>query len=145
MVNAIAEAETRLNTIESTEPHSDTSVSDAAMARLEVSISLPQGVGAAALEDQTVFVIARPAGSTARMPTAVSRIPATTWPLTVYLSDENSMAGQKLSALAEVDLEVQVSPSGQPGLRNATFVGELRGVSVGTRRVLGITIRAIAQ
>ena len=55
------------------------------------------------------------------------------------------MAGQKLSALAKVDLEIQVSPSGQPGLSNASFTGALRGVPVGGNSVAEVTIRAISQ
>jgi len=75
----------------------------------------------------------------------VTRVPTSTWPIVVSLSDENSMAGQKLSALAEVDVEVQVSPTGQPGLKNASFAGELRGVPVGVNSVAEITIRAISK
>ena len=145
MISAIAEAESRLSSAGTTEVASETSAAEATKAAVTVTVLLPIGVDESALAGQTVFVIARPAGSTARMPTAVTRIPANSWPLTVSLSDANSMAGQKLSALAKVDLEVQVSPSGQPGLNNASFTGALRGVPVDSNSVAEVTIRAISQ
>ncbi|EHQ57457.1 cytochrome c biogenesis factor [gamma proteobacterium HIMB55] len=145
MISAIAEAESRLSSAGATEVVSETTAAEATKAAVTVTVSLPVGVDESALAGQTVFVIARPAGSAARMPTAVTRIPANSWPLTVSLSDANSMAGQKLSALAKVDLEVQVSPSGQPGLNNASFTGALRGVLVDSNSVAKVTIRAISQ
>ena len=150
MISAIAEAESRLSSTDMSEVTSKPSAAEAGAAEfikpgVMVTVSLPEGVEASALAGQTIFVIARPAGSTARMPTAVTRLPASSWPLTVSLSDANSMAGQKLSALAKVDLEVQVSPSGQPGLNNASFTGALRGVPVDSNSVAEVTIRAISQ
>lgn len=145
MISAIAEAESRLSSTGGTDVASETIASEATKPEVRVAVLLPVGVDEGALAGQTVFVIARPAGSTARMPTAVMRIPTGTWPLKVKLSDENSMAGQKLSALAAVDLEVQVSQNGQPGLNNASFLGELSNVSVGADSVAEITIRAISQ
>jgi len=64
------------------------------------------------------------------MPTAVSRNTIGEWPLTVRLSDANSMAGQSLSALSAVDLEVQVSRNGQPGLANAVLSGSASNVTL---------------
>lgn len=145
MISAIAEAESRLSSTDGTDVASETSASEATKPEVMVAVLLPVGVDEGALAGHTVFVIARPAGSTARMPTAVMRIPTGTWPLKVMLSDENSMAGQKLSALAAVDLEVQVSQNGQPGINNASFLGELSNVSVGADSVAEITIRAVAQ
>ena len=145
MISAISEAESRLSAMDPDAATSDTSVPLAIQAEVMVTVSLPEGVEGGSLTGQTVFVIARPAGSAARMPTAVTRIPASGWPLTVSLSDENSMAGQQLSALSEVDLEVQVSPSGQPGVNNASYIGELRGVPVDSNNVAEVTIRPIAK
>lgn len=145
MISAISEAESRLSAMDPDAATSDTSVPLAIQAEVMVTVSLPEGVEGGSLTGQTVFVIARPAGSAARMPTAVTRIPASSWPLTVSLSDENSMAGQKLSALSVVDLEVQVSPSGQPGVNNASYIGELRGVPVDSNNVAEVTIRPIAK
>ena len=64
------------------------------------------------------------------MPHAVVRHQLSGWPFAVMLSDENSMAGQVLSDLEEVDIEVQVSKNGQPGLSNAVLRGEIRGVAL---------------
>jgi hypothetical protein len=41
------------------------------------------------------------------------------------------MAGQSLSALRSVDIEVQVSQNGQPGLANAVLSGSASNVSLG--------------
>ena len=41
------------------------------------------------------------------------------------------MAGQSLSALRAVDLEVQVSRNGQPGLANAVLRGSASNVTLG--------------
>jgi cytochrome c-type biogenesis protein CcmH len=53
------------------------------------------------------------------------------WPFPVTLTDANSMAGQSLSALNSVDIEVQVSQNGQPGLANAVLSGSASNVSLG--------------
>ena len=70
----------------------------------------------------TIFILARPAKSEQRMPTAVVRRSGADLPLTIRLDDRNAMAGQKISALEEVDIEVQVSPTGQPGRSNASWL-----------------------
>ena len=64
------------------------------------------------------------------MPTAVSR--NTYWGMAIdgKTSDANSMAGQSLSALSAVDLEVQVSRNGQPGLANAVLRGSASNVTL---------------
>lgn len=62
------------------------------------------------------------------MPTAVVRRDAAQLPLSVRLDDASSMAGQTLSSLALVDIEVQVSPSGQPGRANATWVATAEAI-----------------
>lgn len=145
MLNAIVEAQARLN--EETPNQAPVSVTEtpALTASVTLLVRLPEALEAAAVTGKTVFIIARPAGSTARMPTAVARVIAADWPLRATLTDENSMAGQKLSALALVDLEVQVSDNGQPGLDNARFTGELRGVSVRGKDISEIVLRANAQ
>jgi cytochrome c-type biogenesis protein CcmH len=72
----------------------------------------------------TVYVLARNAVGGGRMPVAVQRLSASALPLSLRLDDSNSMAGQKISGTASVIVAVQVSPSGQPGEANATFLGE---------------------
>ena len=91
---------------------------------VEVAVGLPEGV----VVSGTVFVLARPSGAEQRMPTAVVRRDAAQLPLSVRLDDASSMAGQTLSSLALVDIEVQVSPSGQPGRSNATWVATAEAI-----------------
>ena len=91
-------------------------------AGVTVRVSLPAGaeIGAA----DTVFVLARNAESQSRMPIAVRRLQGSQLPLTLRLDDSNSMAGQKLSQTDSVLVLVQVSPGGQPGEANATWLGQ---------------------
>ncbi len=92
-------------------------------AGVTVRVSLPEG--AQANPADTVFVLARNAESGSRMPIAVQRLTAAQLPLTLRLDDSNSMAGQKLSAVASVIVAVQVSPEGRPGEANASWLGEI--------------------
>ena len=71
----------------------------------------------------SVFVLARNAGSNSRMPIAVQRLAGAQLPVTLRLDDSSSMAGQKLSDFASVLVLVQVSPDGRPGEANATWLG----------------------
>ena len=89
---------------------------------VKVSIKLPDGDGIEIPSEAIVFILARPAGSAQRMPTAVVRRLASDLPLTVRLDDRSTMAGQKISVLDAVDIEVQVSPNGQPGRANARWI-----------------------
>ncbi|MBN7798972.1 c-type cytochrome biogenesis protein CcmI [Parahaliea mediterranea] len=90
-------------------------------AGLTVRVALPEGANLS--PDDTVYVLARNAAGDSRMPIAVQRLRAAQLPLTLRLDDSNSMAGQKLSASGEVVVVVQVSPSGQPGEANASWLG----------------------
>ena len=98
-------------------------------AGVTVSVTLPEsadyGMG------DTVFVLARNPDAGSRMPIAVQRLSAAQLPITLRLSDDNSMAGQKISEAESVLVVVQVSPSGQPGEANATWLGEAGPVSPG--------------
>ncbi|TDG13901.1 c-type cytochrome biogenesis protein CcmI [Seongchinamella unica] len=91
-------------------------------AGVTVSVSLPEG-GTVAPGD-TVFVLARNADSGSRMPIAVQRLRGADLPVTLRLDDSQSMAGQKLSETPAVVVIVQVSPSGQPGAANSSWLGE---------------------
>ncbi len=93
---------------------------------ITVTVSLPEG--AQVDPSAAVFVLARPSGAQSRMPTAVVRRAATEWPLTVRLTDAEAMAGQKLSTLESVEVEVQISPTGQPGLANASWTATANNV-----------------
>lgn len=91
-------------------------------AGVTVEVSIPDGavIGAG----DTVFVLARNADSDSRMPIAVQRLQGRQLPISLRLDDSNSMAGQKLSETASVLVLVQVSPGGQPGEANATWLGQ---------------------
>ena len=131
MKSAIAESESRMAQAGTQRvAPTDTPPADAG-AGVEILVSLDEGVDASAFTGLTAFVIARPAGSQMRMPTAVSRYTVGEWPFSVTLTDANSMAGQSLSALNSVDIEVQVSQNGQPGLANAVLSGSASNVSLG--------------
>jgi cytochrome c-type biogenesis protein CcmH len=131
MTSAIAESESRMAQAGTQRvAPTDTPPADAG-AGVEILVSLDEGVDASAFTGLTAFVIARPAGSQMRMPTAVSRYTVGEWPFSVTLTDANSMAGQSLSALNSVDIEVQVSQNGQPGLANAVLSGSASNVSLG--------------
>ena len=131
MKSAIAESESRMAQAGTQRvAPTDTPPADAG-AGVEILVSLDEGVDASAFSGLTAFVIARPAGSQVRMPTAVSRYTVGECPFSVTLTDANSMAGQSLSALNSVDIEVQVSKNGQPGLANAVLSGSASNVSLG--------------
>lgn len=91
-------------------------------AGVTVRVRLPEG--AVVSGGETVFVLARDAGSNSRMPIAVQRLQVGQLPLTLRLDDSNSMAGQTLSSVAEVEVVAQVSPDGRPGEANATWVAQ---------------------
>lgn len=99
------------------QPETDTPVS----AGVTVHVSLPDGVSVDA--NDTVFVLARAANSNSRMPIAVQRLSGADLPLTLRLDDSSSMAGQKLSEAESIVVVVQISPDGQPGEANATWLG----------------------
>ena len=94
---------------------------------LTVTVELPEGASPA--PSDTVFVLARNPDSGSRMPIAVQRLSASQLPLTLTLDDSNSMAGQKLSTAEVVQVFVQVSPGGQPGEANASWLGESERVT----------------
>ena len=111
---------------------------------LGVNVSIT-GVAALDIEPTaTVFVLARAAGSAGRMPVAVQRFTIADLPATIRLDDGNSMAGQKVSVLPAVDIEVQVSPSGQPGLRNATWVANASGVVPSATQAITLSLAPAA-
>jgi cytochrome c-type biogenesis protein CcmH len=87
-----------------------------------VHVALPDG--AAVNPGDTVFILARNAASNSRMPIAVQRLQGSQLPVTLRLDDRNSMAGQKLSETDSVVVIVQVSPGGQPGEANASWLGQ---------------------
>ena len=107
-----------------------------------VRVSAPEGTTVA--PSATVFVIARPAGSAQRMPTAVVKRTAAMLPLTVRLNDSTAMAGQQISTLEAVDIEVQVNPSGQPGRGQAAWLGEASDIKPASDAAVAITLYAVS-
>ena len=103
---------------------------------VEVQVALPEGGEA----EGAVFVLARPSGSAQRMPTAVVRREASQLPFRVRLDDAASMAGQTLSSLPRVDIEVQVSPTGQPGRANASWVATVSSVEPSDSAVIEVVL-----
>jgi cytochrome c-type biogenesis protein CcmH len=94
---------------------------------LRVSLELAEG--AAVPADAVVFVFARSPSAATRMPIAVRRLTAGDLPLTLSLSDADSMAGQSLSDATQVIITAQVSRNGQPGEANAVYLGRSQLVS----------------
>ena len=86
-----------------------------------VTLRLELAQGARAAPGDTVFVFARNPALETRMPVAVKRLTAGQLPVTLRLDDASSMAGQKISDLASVDVIARVSPNGQPGEQHATL------------------------
>ena len=93
----------------------------AAEVGLRVTLALPET--AAVPPDAAVFVFARRPDAASRMPIAVRRLRAGDLPLTLRLSDSDSMAGQLLSASGAVAVTAQLSGNGQPGEANALYLG----------------------
>ena len=145
MRSAIVEAERRSSASAQASGVPQTSESTARSVKLGVTVELEEGLNPEAYQGLTLFVIARPAGSQVRMPTAVSKQAVVNWPVSVSLSDANSMAGQALSSLERVDLEVQLSKTGQPGLSNALLTGAIRDISLLDSSSVVMTLRDNAQ
>ena len=53
-----------------------------------------------------LFVIVREAGLETGPPAAVKRVPATGFPITVTLTDKDSMAGESLPGLVRIDARI---------------------------------------
>lgn len=145
MRSAIVEAERRLSESGQASGVPQSSESATSSVKLGVTVELEEGLVPEAYQGLTLFVIARPAGSQVRMPTAVSKQEVVTWPVSLSLSDANSMAGQALSSLERVDLEVQLSKTGQPGLSNALLTGAVRDISLIDSSSVVMTLRDNAQ
>ncbi|MBT5488838.1 MAG: cytochrome C biogenesis protein [Halieaceae bacterium] len=97
---------------------------------VDVVVRVPEGA-LVPPNGSVVFVLARAAGTEQGMPIAVSRTQPERWPLSVRLDDGQSMAGQLISEITAVSIEVQVSIDGQPGRDNALYWGRVDAVTVG--------------
>ncbi len=104
----------------------------AASAGAGVTVRLELAQGATPAPGDTVFVFARNPAIDTRMPVAVKRLTASQLPVTLRLDDASSMAGQKISELAAVDVVARVSPSGQPGEQHATLQASMSDLPPGS-------------
>lgn len=81
-----------------------------------VVVDLPRGVTVP--QGAILFVMAREAGFDSGAPVAVKRVPAVNFPITVTLSEKDSMAGESLPGLMRID--ARVDPDGDPMSKNPT-------------------------
>jgi hypothetical protein len=80
-------------------------------------------------------VMAREAGFDTGAPVAVKRVPAMNFPITVTLSEKDSMAGESLPGLMRID--ARIDPDGDPMTKNPTDpVGSEDNVRPGAGQVL---------
>lgn len=98
-----------------------------------VVVNLPQGVTVP--PGAILFVMAREAGFDTGAPVAVKRVPAMNFPITVTLSEKDSMAGESLPGLMRID--ARIDPDGDPMTKNPTDpVGSEDNVRPGAGQVL---------
>ena len=100
-----------------------------------VTVSLALAAPADVAANAAVFVFARRADAASGMPIAVRRLRAGELPITLRLSDADSMAGQQLSGAGEVVVSAQLSRNGQPGDANASHAGRSVPVVAGDKSV----------
>ena len=111
-----------------------------------VTVRLELGEGARAAPGDTVFVFARNPAIDTRMPVAVKRLTAAQLPITLRLDDASSMAGQKISELALVEVVARVSPTGQPGEQHATLQASLPDLPPATgEQVHTLVLRPVGE
>jgi len=79
-----------------------------------VVVDLPKGVTVP--EGAVLFVIVREAGLETGPPAAVKRVPARNFPITVTLTDKDSMAGEGIPGLVRID--ARVDRDGDPLTKN---------------------------
>ena len=82
----------------------DASSSGTTSASLVVVVDLPRGVTVP--DGAILFVMVREAGLDSGAPTAVKRVPATNFPITVTITEKDSMAGEGLPGLVRIDARV---------------------------------------
>ena len=73
-------------------------------ANLVVVVDLPKGVTVP--DNAILFVIVREAGLESGPPSAVKRVPAVNFPITVTITEKDSMAGEGLPGLVRIDARV---------------------------------------
>ena len=79
-----------------------------------VVVDLPRGVTVP--EGAVLFVVVREAGLETGPPAAVKRVPATNFPITLTITDKDSMAGEGIPGLVRID--ARVDRDGDPLTKN---------------------------
>lgn len=98
-----------------------------------VVVDVPRGVTVA--PGAILFVIAREAGFDTGAPIAVKRVPAVNFPITVTLSEKDSMAGESLPGLIRID--ARIDRDGDPMSKDPRDpVGSEDNVRLGSGQVL---------
>lgn len=121
-------------------PAADPEPAPAAGPKITVSVELAPEIAARLAAGDTLFVFARPADGAAP-PVAVKRLPATGFPVSLELSDADSlMPTQTLSQQARVQMVARISKSGDAGaaagdLEAAPQVLEVREGAAVTLRI----------
>ncbi|MDG0980686.1 MAG: hypothetical protein P8O79_13230 [Halieaceae bacterium] len=89
----------------------------------------------------TVFVVVRPEGMDRGMPLAVRRLAVSELPVTITLSDSDSMAGQHLSAQTAVSISAHLSLTGNASSAGAPYRAEnLLSVPVGKEDAISLRL-----
>lgn len=89
----------------------------------------------------TVFVVVRPEGMDRGMPLAVRRLAVSELPVTITLSDSDSMAGQHLSAQTAVSISAHLSLTGYASSAGAPYRAEnLLSVPVGKQDAISLRL-----
>jgi cytochrome c-type biogenesis protein CcmH len=118
----------------------------AAVAGAGIQLRLELAPGSEVNASDTIFVFARNPAVASRMPVAVQKLTVAQLPLTLRLDDSNSMAGQKLSELTEVNVVARVSPSGRPDAQSASYQAELGPLQpAADGPVHALVLRAVKQ
>jgi cytochrome c-type biogenesis protein CcmH len=107
---------------------------------LQVQVQLAPALASKLTRGDSLFVYAR-AESGPPMPLAVTRLDASTLPVTVTLTDAMAMApGMALSSVARVIVGARISRSGQAIAQSGDLEGDAGAVEVDRRTPIGITI-----
>jgi cytochrome c-type biogenesis protein CcmH len=110
-------------------------------ARIEMSVVLAPALAAQVPPGGTLFVIAR--RGSGGPPLAVQRLPVGTWPVSVSLSDANTMLpGMKLAGGGPLTLIARISKSGQPIATSGDLFGEV-GYDFASAHPVSLTIDRI--
>jgi len=110
----------------------------ASSAGISTTIAVSQELQDQVQKSAVLFVFARETGQ-AGPPVAVKRIPAPTFPLTVTLTDADSMMGNnKLSAVKNLTLVARISNSGNATASSGDLYGEIQPDWPGDSAVINI-------